>query len=346
MRDFLCRRCGQRLTFENSLCLHCGSALGFWPAAGTMVLLDGSGHAVIAGTSVRRCANSVRAQCNWLVPKDQRSALCASCRLTRTRPRDEDVRAVAVFGQVETAKRRVIWELSELGLPIVARADDPRSGLAFDLLSSRDVSVITGHCAGVITLDLAEGYPVHRERQRVELAERYRTVIGHFRHELGHYYQMVLVDEAPDPARAAEFRRLFGDPDADYDAALRRHHSRGAPRDWSASHVSGYATMHPREDFAETFAHYLHIRDTLDTAARFAMAPSEAALDETPADVADFDRLIACWLPTIWAFNQINRSMGHSGLYPFVLAEPVVEKMRFVHDLTLSERVAEHARTA
>ncbi len=329
MRDFLCRKCGQRLSFENSLCLNCSSNLGFWLSNRTIYDLDENGQATIDETLVERCADFEVAQCNWLVKWTGSPGLCESCSLTRTRPSDSDVEAMAEFGRAESAKRRVILELDELGLPIFGRDKDPQNGLAFDLLSSSQESVITGHADGVITLDLAEGDDVHREQMRVELAEPYRTVLGHFRHEIGHFYQMVLID----PDHRPGFEELFGNPDDDYQAALDRHYSEGAPNGWEERYVSSYATMHPAEDFAETFAHYLHIRDTLDTAAAFAMAPAGSTLDsELPGDVG-FDRIVEWWLPLTWALNQINRSMGHPDLYPFVLPEPVLTKIRYVHNL-------------
>ncbi len=333
MRDFLCRKCGQRLSFENSLCLHCKSPLGFWLATRTIHVLDERGRTEIDGKLVERCANTKVAQCNWLVRWTGVPGLCESCGLTRTRPADSDLDSLPDFGRAEAAKRRLVLELDELGLARRGRDDDPETGLAFDLLSSTHEPVVTGHASGVITLDLAEGDDVHREQMRVELDEPYRTVLGHFRHEIGHYYQMAIIDDDVRP----RFEELFGDPDLDYQASLDRHYSQGAPPDWRQNYVSSYATMHPAEDFAETFAHYLHIRDTLDTAAAFAMAPAGSTLDSAlPGDVG-FDRIIEWWLPLTWALNQINRSMGHPDLYPFVLADPVLEKMRFVHNLLLPD---------
>ena len=332
MRDFLCRKCGQRLSFENSLCLHCKSPLGFWLPTRSIYVLDEKERTEVDGVLVERCANNKVAQCNWLVEWTGKSELCASCRLTRTRPADDDTDALPAYGQAETAKRRLILELDELGLPIRGRDEDPDTGLAFDLLSSAREPVVTGHANGVITLDLAEGDDVHREQMRVELAEQYRTVLGHFRHEIGHYYQLVFLDSA-----RAGFEALFGNPDEYYQAALDRHYSQGAPAGWEQNFVSSYATMHPAEDFAETFAHYLHIRDTLDTAAAFAMAPAGATLDGIlPGDVG-FEQIVEWWLPLTWALNQINRSMGHPDLYPFVLPAKVLEKIKFVHNLVMPQ---------
>ncbi|GAB18434.1 hypothetical protein GOEFS_054_00480 [Gordonia effusa NBRC 100432] len=297
-------------------------------------MLDDDGKALVDGRTFVRCANFLVAQCNWLVDESNFGGLCESCTLTRTRPSDEDTVALAEFGEAETAKRRLIFELVELGLPIVSRHTDPDAGLAFDLLSSGTEPVVTGHANGLITLDLAEGDDVHREQMRVELAEPYRTVLGHFRHEIGHYYQTVLVGDADQEL----FTELFGDATQDYQAALDRHYSEGAPAGWQDRFVSSYATMHPAEDFAETFAHYLHIRDTLDTAAAFALAPADSTLDSDLSGDVGFDQIIDWWLPLSWSLNQINRSMGQPDLYPFVLADAVITKIRFVHGLVTSEK--------
>jgi hypothetical protein len=255
--------------------------------------------------------------------------LCASCALTRTRPNDADVKAMAAFANAEKAKRRLIVELNELKLPIVGRDQDPNYGLAFDLLSSENEKVFTGHDNGVITLDLAEGDDVHREQLRIAMAEPYRTLLGHFRHEIGHYYFYRLVGTSAD--NTARFTELFGDPNTDYQAALDRHYSQGAPPGWEKDFVSSYATMHPAEDWAETFAHYLHIRDTLDTSAAFGYAPSGATLERRTLGPSGFDTIIELWLPLSWGLNMVNRSMGKDDLYPFVLPPAVLEKMRFIH---------------
>jgi hypothetical protein len=333
MRDFFCSNCGQRLAFENSVCLSCGSALGF-SLDDTALLVIASGPnnrhpGFVDARDFQLCANLHVAQCNWLVRGGADGALCASCRLTRTRPNDSDTKAMAAFSRAERAKRRLIAELHELTLPIVGRDRDPQYGLAFDLLSSEYEQVMTGHNNGVITLDLAEGDDVHREQLRIEMDEPYRTLLGHFRHEIGHYYYYRLID--PDRDYLAQFRELFGDPDADYSGALNRHYRDGAPAGWKKSYVSSYATMHPAEDWAETFAHYLHIRDALDTSAAFGLAPAAATLQRRVLGPSAFPILIDMWLPLSWSLNMVNRSMGHDDLYPFMLPVAVLEKMRFIH---------------
>lgn len=333
MRDFTCPNCGQRLTFENSICLNCRSKLGFSiDDRALLVIVPGpeSEHAgAVDESQYRLCANLHVAECNWLVKKGPVAALCTSCALTRTRPNDGDRKALAAFADAERAKRRLIFELAELKLPIVGRAQDPEFGLAFDLLSSETETVSTGHHNGVITLDLAEGDDVHREQLRIALSEPYRTLLGHFRHEIGHYYFYRLVGGSAE--QTARFVELFGDPTTDYQSALDRHYSQGAPAGWERDYVSSYASMHPAEDWAETFAHYLHIRDALDTSAAFGFAPAGATFDRRVLGPSGFDTIIEMWLPLSWALNMVNRSMGREDLYPFVLPHAVLEKMRFIH---------------
>lgn len=335
MRDFHCPRCGQRLTFENSVCLSCGSALGF--SLDQMALLviaerGATGHTgAVPADEYQLCTNLHLAQCNWLIPVDHEEGLCASCALTIERPNDNDTVGLAGFARAEAAKRRLLAELHELKLPIVGRDEDPDHGLAFRLLSSAHEQVITGHADGVITLDLAEGDDVHREQLRVEMDEPYRTLLGHFRHEIGHYYFYRLIDPSGD--YRARFTELFGDPDADYQQALDRHYRDGAPPGWQDSYVSSYAAMHPAEDWAETFAHYLHIRDALDTAAWCGFAPASATFDRPALGPSAFPAIIDMWLPLSWSLNMVNRSMGRDDLYPFVLPAVVLDKMRFIHSV-------------
>ncbi|MGK2879504.1 MAG: zinc-binding metallopeptidase family protein [Mycobacterium sp.] len=335
MRDFLCPNCGQHLAFENSVCLSCNSAVGFsLDQMAFLVIAEGhdSDHAgAVDASHYQLCANLHIAECNWLVEVAPIRQLCVSCALTRTRPGDFDATAMAAFAAAEKAKRRLVVELHELDLPIVGRDADPEYGLAIDLLSSAAEQVFTGHDDGVITLDLAEGDDVHREQLRIAMDEPYRTLLGHFRHEIGHYYYYRLVETNPDYKQV--FQGLFGDPDADYQASLDRHYNEGAPPNWQKTFVSSYATMHAAEDWAETFAHYLHIRDTLDTSAAFSFAPAGATFERRTLGPSGFDALIDLWLPLAWGLNMVNRSMGRDDLYPFVLPTAVLDKMRFIHEV-------------
>ncbi|MGZ4245657.1 MAG: zinc-binding metallopeptidase family protein [Solirubrobacteraceae bacterium] len=327
MLSFACGHCGRLVFFENTVCLSCSTALGFVPERLELVALDRP-----PGSELHRCANAAVAACNWMVAEPGR--LCRSCELTRERPNDADSAGMAAFAETEAAKRRVVVQLLDLRLPGVAP-----DRLRFNLLSSEHQPVTTGHADGVITIDLAESDDARREERRAELDEPYRTMLGHLRHELGHYFQPLIVtgDDEWEACRA-----LFGDERADYAAALERHYDNGPPPDWSASHVSAYATMHPWEDWAETFGHYLHIRDTLQTAAEYGVTVTgpravelNRSLKATPQpDAGDrgFDEVLENWLPLTYALNAVNRSMGRDDLYPFTLAPAVLDKLRFVHD--------------
>jgi hypothetical protein len=311
VRSFTCPTCGRLVFFENSECLHCGTALAFDPAARELTARDGR----------PRCLNAEIAACNWLAPAA--GALCASCARTRTRPSDGDAQGLEALATAEGAKRRLLFELAELGLPI-------RDELRFDLLSSAYEPVTTGHADGLVTLDLAESGDAHREAMRAQMGEPYRTVLGHLRHEVGHHYWTVLAPDEPARRRA---RALFGDEREDYQAALDRHYEQGPPADWAERHVSAYATMHPAEDWAETFAHYLHIRDTLQTARAYGVTTEVALPGPRAPEPGTMEALIADWLPLSLALNQLNRSMGSDDLYPFVLPPAVMDKLALVHDL-------------
>jgi hypothetical protein len=347
MRAFACSHCGQLLFFENSHCLRCGAALGFTPELLDLKLiepLERKRYRLRDGGKARfkRCARTHLASCNWLLSEDDPEDLCSSCRLTQRAPQLRNDQELRAFAQAENAKRRLMYQLLDLGLPVVRRDEDSRRGLEFVLaFRCEDRPVMTGHLDGVITLDLSECDNVHRERLRHEFGEPYRTLLGHFRHEIGHYYWNVLIEgqSALEP-----FRAVFGDERMNYSEALRRNYE-GERNGWSSHHVSAYAASHPWEDWAETFAHYLHIRDTLQTAAHFGMRVSPSAQTIPPAggklamraneEVAEqgFDAVVAEWLPLTYAFNAANRSMGKEDLYPFVLAPAVIEKLSFVHDL-------------
>ncbi len=332
MRAFSCHHCGQLLFFENSRCLRCSHPQGLVPSRLDLVVLDEA-----EGASLRRCANASLARCNWTVEEGDPEALCRSCRLTQTRPNDADPDGLEEFAVAEAWKRRLVFQLLDHGLPI----DDD---LAFDLLSSHRAAVVTGHADGLITLDLAESDDVNREQRRAQLDEPYRTLLGHFRHEIGHYYWPILVERTGALDRC---RELFGDERLDYQEALERHYQGGPPVDWGQSYVSAYATMHPWEDWAETFAHYLHIRDTIETAAEFGMVVAGPVVTRDPSLIAapapevlegSFAAIIQNWLPLTYALNAVNRSMGRDDLYPFTLAPKVVEKLTFVHERVLAAR--------
>ncbi|SDC35948.1 zinc-binding metallopeptidase family protein [Nocardioides lianchengensis] len=325
MKSFRCRVCDNALFFENSVCVSCGTALGFSRAERAIVPVDENGRYVDASGLVWHvCANLNLSGCTWLAAIE--GGQCFACDLTRTRPNDEDLEGLANYPVAEQAKRHLIVDLDTLGFPVVGKDSDPVEGLAFDLLSSVDENVVIGHEDGVITIDLAESDDAYREKVRAQLAEPYRTMLGHFRHEVGHYYEWQLVrgDE-----RMARCRELFGDESKDYQAEIDRHYSEGPPADWAERYLSTYATMHPFEDFAETWAHFLHISDTIETAGEYGLT--------SVAPVSAFsnfrDVVTGIWVPLSTALNMINRSMGKDDLYPFVIPAPVLDKLDFVASL-------------
>jgi len=343
MKLFECQNCGQPLYFENMSCESCGLRLGYLPERGTVSAVkeaDGLWQALAEPEKrYRLCANAEHEVCNWLVPFDQDETFCTACRHNRTIPDLSGPENLAHWRKLETAKRRLFYTLLRLRLPLTTRPDDP-NGLAFDFLSTpvgaaEGEPILTGHAPGVITLTIAEADAPARERQRKSMGEPYRTLLGHFRHEIAHYYWDHLVADKP---ALAEFRRLFGDEREDYVAALQRHYANGPAPDWPELYVTAYASAHPWEDFAETWAHYFHMVDTLETAAAFGLrlrpkveADLTAVIDFDP-HVAEMDRIIDAWLPLTFAVNSINRSMGQPDLYPFVPAAAVIWKLAFIHD--------------
>lgn len=270
--------------------------------------------------------------------------LCVACGLNGVIPDLSVPENVHRWRRIEGAKRRLIYSLARLQLPLVPKAQDAERGLQFDSIEEHatdarpDPVTTTGHAHGIITLNIKEADDAAREQSRQAMGEPYRTVLGHFRHEIAHYYWDVLVSNTP----ALEgFRAMFGDETADYDAALKKHYADGAPADWATRFVSAYASCHPWEDWAETWAHYLHITDTLETARSFGVkvrhgtggdSASANLIGIDPFEESDFQRVIAAWMPLTFALNSLNRSMGFRDVYPFVLSNPVIAKLTFIHN--------------
>jgi len=347
MRLFMCQACGQTLYFDNTVCEKCSHRLGYLPKSATLSAVEPEGNAwkalASAATTYRFCANAQHDACNWLIEAQSPETLCVCCRHNRIIPDLTQNTNVAAWRRIEWAKHRLFYSLLRLGLPLSTKAENQTTGLAFDVLADPPQldrpKVTTGHDNGLITIALKEADAAERERSRVAMHEPYRTVLGHFRHEIGHYFWDRLVR---DGGMVEPFRMLFGDESADYAQSLQRHYQEGAPADWQTRFVSAYATMHPWEDFAETWAHYLHIVDTLETAGAFGLStkPLVTKGDELDASV-DFDayrartmdRLSESWLPLTVALNSLARSMGQPDLYPFVLSAPTLDKLAFVHTL-------------
>lgn len=337
MKAFRCSVCRSTVYFENVQCLTCGHSLGFQSARLDMATLAPGPDKLLrdlkrgSGAPVAYCANEAHGVCNWLVRPGVGTGFCDACALNRTIPDLSDPANLRAWGDFERAKKRLVYSLLRFGLPLEGSAAG-RGPLVFDFVSD----AITGHLDGLITIAVGEADAVERERQRQAMAETYRSLLGHLRHESGHYYWMLLIEDTP---YVEEYRRLFGDEREDYRAALDRHQEQGPPPDWSLRHVSAYASAHPWEDWAETWAHYLHMVDALDTAAALKIEPVRGRIAGSvralrPHDVyrdEDFETLIDRWVPLTLALNEINRSMGHNDFYPFVIPQLAETKLKFVH---------------
>ena len=353
MKLFKCSHCGQLIYFENTLCEKCGNPLGFEPGSLLLVTLKPEESDLFSirdkklKKKYRYCSNHAYGACNWLVPEKNESSFCVACDLNRTIPDLTNADYLQHWKIIETAKHRLIYSLLRMSLPLISKTADEEKGLAFDFLSTisqEDADgVITGHHNGLITINIAEADDIKRETARKMMHEVYRTVLGHFRHEVAHYYWDRLI---AGTEKLEAFRQLFGDERTDYAEALKIHYEQGSPADWNQQFISAYASTHPWEDWAETWAHYMHIVDTLETAYSFgiriettASSKINAEIKKDPYKTADFDALITLWLPLTFAMNSINRSMGLNDLYPFLITPVVKEKMKFIHELILKGKI-------
>ncbi|WP_176085964.1 putative zinc-binding metallopeptidase [Martelella sp. HB161492] len=342
MKLFSCDHCGQTVYFDNQNCVACGHRLGFDPEEMRMHALEGADEGrwksrSAAGEMFRFCANADAGVCNWLVPSEGAESYCRACRHNRLMPDIATEEGLTRWKQITAAERHLFYSLMRLGIQTPTLAEDADGGLVFDFLEDSvnpDGSVtpaMTGHDDGLISLRAAEADDVVREIARSQMDEPYRTLLGHFRHEVGHYVWDRLVR---DRGHFDEFRAVFGDERADYAAALERHYHEGPPPGFQEHFVSAYATTHPWEDFAESFAHLLHIVDTLETAQSFGLSVDGA--EEPMGDpylCQDAARLAAAWVPLTLAMNAIHRSMGENDFYPFVLTPDIVGKLGFIRML-------------
>lgn len=349
MKLFHCSACRTPAYFPNTACTACGTALGFLRQTMAMCAIDETETVRLETEQGEkrfvRCANYEREQaCNWLVAQGGDTPFCLACRLNRTIPDLSVPGNRVLWERLETEKRRLVYSLLRLDLPIIPRIEQ-ENGLGFDFLADPDPGftergrVLTGHDEGLITINIAEADPAERERMREAMDEPYRTILGHFRHESGHYYWDRLIDGT---GWLDAFRALFGDERRDYGEALAQNYAEGPPENWPEYYVSAYATSHPWEDWAESWSHYLHMVDTLETAWQFGfrtdprppntqMLKSEPGAD--PYRTTDFETLVGEWLPFTVALNALNRSMGQDLAYPFTLTASVIEKLKFVHDV-------------
>lgn len=351
MRTFECP-CGNKLYFENTACLQCGGQLGFLPDRRSLARItpqDGGlwlaetadGHA----GSYRKCANYEQFNaCNWMVPSDDLETLCHACRLNAVIPDLSVPENLRLWFRIEQAKRRLIYTLDMLGLPVFGRSVDPDRGLSFEFLSdqaegggeffndgSGNQRIMTGHRRGVVTINIAEADPGLREQTRERMGEAYRTLLGHFRHEVAHYYWDLLVR---DTVYLGPVRALFGDERDDYDKAIANHYANGPESNWQESYISAYASAHPWEDWAETWAHYLHMADTLETANDQGLSVGGRPMQRImPGFGDDLDSVLRDWTQLTDVLNMLNRSMGLPDAYPFAVGPAAAEKLHLIDEI-------------
>ena len=342
MQLFKCE-CGNVLFFGSSQCLKCGSEVGYDPQGGTMMRLQ-------PGSRMRRCDNGVKHRvCNWVLPAASGEALCIACRMNQTIPDLGTERNRVLWGRMEMAKRRFIYTLLRIGIALPSKAENPKAGLAFDIVSTlSNPTVTTGHLNGVITVNLEEADDTYRQINRQQLGESSRTLLGHFRHESGHYFwQRCLSGLAWEDLLRMAFRERFGDEWLDYSAALTAHYLRAAPAGWEQSFISAYASSHPWEDWAETWAHYLQIVDGLETCESLGIRVQSLALPlvtlpveagflptvllSSAAEDGDFLAWLQRWICMSTVLNEISNSIGEPALYPFVISVRVAQKLRLAY---------------
>jgi hypothetical protein len=298
----------------------------------------------------RFCANADVDGSNWLVSADDTNPLAIPARYNRAIPNTDSPAGLERFRKIGAAQRHLFYSILRFGLPCPTRSDDPESGLVFDFLEDtkdehgQPVPAVTGHEDGLISLRAAEADDVIRESVRVSMGEPYRSLLGHFRHEIGHFFFQQLVEGS---TMLDEARDLFGDEREDYKTALQRNYRDGPPSDWQQRYISTYASCHPSEDFAECWAHFFHVVDTLESVGAFGLSIRPPRHHDLDADVG-FDpyraesahQLVAAWVPISLALNMFQRSMGSRDVYPFVLPSPVVEKLDFINRLITRARAS------
>jgi hypothetical protein len=350
LKIYYCDTCEQIIYFENTLCLQCGSDLGYLPFLDNMSALSSQGENIYKalapsaeGALYKKCKNDALGVCNWMIPVTVESDTCTSCSFNDVTPDLSIPENLGLWKRLEIAKRRLIYSLFRLGLPVKNKKENEAYGLSFSFLANKlsedmkeTIHVITGHNQGKITLNIAEANDAIREKMRLDMNERYRTLLGHFRHEIGHYYWFILVGTHPD--FLSQFRALFGTEELDYSKALKKYYKHGPSVDWPKDHITKYASAHPWEDFAETWAHYMHMTDVLETAKSWNLginvwekgASRQIDLSEKSLSIEEMKNK---WLYLGATLNSLNRSMGMKDPYPFVWSEMIIKKFEYIHQL-------------
>lgn len=346
MKVYNCDNCQNHLYFENGRCLKCKHKVGFDPQKLRFISLIPQGNNTYLNhqnhnEKFKFCENAQHSTCNWILPSESSLSFCKACALNRTIPNLSTEKNRKRWDLIENAKHRLIYSLLRMNLPVKPKVGEEKEGIAFKFVEtlSPEKRIYTGHSSGTITINIEEADEKLRISNKADLGEKYRTLLGHFRHEVGHYYWDVLIKDTP---RMDDFKWNFGNHRADYGKAIENHYANGAPENWQKHFISSYATAHPWEDWAETWAHYLHMMDTLETAFSFGIGlfggKRNVNIDTDPYLIASFEHIMELWLPLTFASNSLARSMGHSDFYPFIITEPVKKKLAFIHDLCYSYR--------
>ncbi|MET3118471.1 hypothetical protein AAKU64_002703 [Undibacterium sp. GrIS 1.8] len=354
MKTFHCNKCSQQVFFENTFCFNCQSTLGYQHLQTTVSSFEPADNGnwrslnpADEGRLYKQCQNYANQQiCNWMIDAGDTYDLCASCRMTEIIPSLTSEKNHLFWQRLESAKRRLLYSLWSLKLRPISKQEDEVNGLAFQFLEDgvTEEKIFTGHDDGLITINIAEANPAERERTREQMHERYRTLLGHFRHESGHYYFNRLIANSHWLER---YRALFGDERQDYSESLKLHYENGPQAHWEQRFISSYASSHPAEDWAETWAHYLHMVDTLETAhaCGLSLKPqkfAEPAMEITapPLKINSFEEIMSDWFALTYVLNSLNRSVGTPDSYPFKLSSPVQGKLQFVHEVVLAHVAA------
>ncbi|TJZ93047.1 hypothetical protein FA743_06025 [Paracoccus gahaiensis] len=312
MQRFSCPQCGTRAYFHNLTCL-CGAEISFDPVAMQM------------STTAAHCANRRSIDCNW--SSRAPGKLCRSCAMSQVVPVLHVGDNQNLLAGAERAKRWVLVNLAQWGW--FTDADPgrrPRFLMLSEVTGGRAQQIIMGHDAGEITINVTEADALIRLKRQRDLGEQYRSMVGHFRHELAHF----LFDRlSAAPEFQPAFREIFGDERQDYAEALRRHYAE--PQDPGEDYITPYATAHPHEDWAETVAHLLHLTDFTDSFVSAGLSMEGVPPDFQPYAETDTARLLTIAAEVAIAVNDINRALDNRDLYPFVLTLPVGRKIAFAH---------------
>jgi hypothetical protein len=288
---------------------------------------------VASNKKIKLCANAIQYNnCNWIVDNPE-NQYCYSCNLTKVIPNLSNLKNLERWSKIEAFKRRLLYTLLSLGLDVSATTINHPLTLSFAFLEDQRTNpeidlehVNTGHNQGLITVNVAEADDEYLEEERARFDELYRTVLGHLRHESGHFIFDRLIVGSP---WIEKFRLLFGDERENYHAALNNYYASDSSDNWSFEYISKYAQSHPLEDWAETWAHYLHIIDTTETAQWFELIRQHIK----PFSGQEFLR---DWRHLVVVLNELNRSMGLKDAYPFTISNAVLVKLQFIHQVVLA----------